>query len=204
MNCDAVQTRPMCAKCRRAHSTCICKWVRPQSTTVEVVILQHPLEIAEAKGTGRLLHLSLSGSRLIAGETLSEDAIRLINDPRRSPILLYPEERSDAIAIPQGCSAPMSTEPGDLRLIVLDATWRKSRKMLHQNPCLQTLPRLSLNNPPASRYAIRKAHQPHQLSTLEATCYALLQLGEPSLAINELLTAFDGFIAQQQSYRSRA
>ena len=34
--------------------------------------------------------------------------------------------------------------PSKLRLIVLDGTWRKSRKMLYLNPSLQLLPRLSL------------------------------------------------------------
>ena len=204
MNCYSVQARPMCALCRRAHSTCICNWVRPQSTAVEVVILQHPLEITETKGTGRLLHLSLSGSRLITGETLNDDTIGFINDPRRRSILLYPEESNYINVSQQRRLEPLSAKPNDLRLIVLDATWRKSRKMLHLNPCLQTLPRLSLDDPPASRYTIRKARHSHQLSTLEATCYALLQLGESSVGLNTLLTSFDGFITQQQSYRSRA
>ena len=35
-------------------------------------------------------------------------------------------------------------DPSRLRLIVLDGTWRKSRKMLYRNPLLQQLPRLSL------------------------------------------------------------
>ncbi|MGS0757100.1 DTW domain-containing protein [Roseateles sp. GG27B] len=81
---------------------------------------------------------------------------------------------------------------------MLDATWRKSRKMLHLNPLLQALPRLALQQPPPSRYTIRRAQQTHQLSTLEATVLALQQLEgaarEASYA--PLLTAFDGFVAQ--------
>jgi DTW domain. len=34
----------------------------------EVLILQHPLEVHEAKGTARLLHLSLPHSRMVTGE----------------------------------------------------------------------------------------------------------------------------------------
>ena len=86
--------------------------------------------------------------------------------------------------------------------MVLDGTWRKSRKMLHQNPLLQQLPRLPLRELPASRYRIRTAHQPHQLSPLEATCAALAQLeGAESLA--PLLAAFDGFVAQQAAWQVR-
>lgn len=200
MNVNVLQPRPICDRCRRAHSTCICQWVRPQSTAVEIVILQHPLEVGETKGTGRLLHLSLSGSVLIACETLTDAATAIITNPQRQPFLLYPYT-AEVSAAP--CDIPASNEPVQrrtgLRLIVLDATWRKSRKMLHLNPLLQSLQRLALHAPPPSRYGIRKSHQPHQLSTLEATCYALLQLGEPPEALQTLLQSFDGFVAQQKS-----
>jgi DTW domain-containing protein YfiP len=66
---------------------------------------------------------------------------------------------------------------------------------------LQQLPRLSLHNPPASRYLIRKAHGPGQLSTLEATCHALMQLEQDESKYQSLLTAFNGFVAQQAVYR---
>ena len=87
-----------------------------------------------------------------------------------------------------------------LRLIVLDATWRKSRKMLHQSPALQRLPRLALDDVPQGRYAIRKAHAPGQLSTLEATCAALAQLEGDAVRWQPLLAAFDGFVAQQRVF----
>jgi DTW domain-containing protein YfiP len=83
--------------------------------------------------------------------------------------------------------------------VVLDATWRKSRKMLHQSPALQRLPRLALDDAPAGRYTIRKAHAPGQLSTLEATCAALAQLEGDAARWQPLLAAFDGFVAQQLS-----
>ena len=90
--------------------------------------------------------------------------------------------------------------PATLRLIVLDGTWRKSRKMLHLNPLLQHIPRIALRNQPASHYTIRKAHRPDQLSTLEATCAALIQLEGNAARFQPLLTAFDGFVAQQLAF----
>ena len=83
--------------------------------------------------------------------------------------------------------------------MVLDATWRKSRKMLHLSPGLQRLPRLTLDDVPASRYAIRKAHKPGQLSTLEATCAALAQLEGDAARWQPLLHAFDGLVARVRS-----
>ncbi|WP_157960378.1 tRNA-uridine aminocarboxypropyltransferase [Marinimicrobium alkaliphilum] len=83
-----------------------------------------------------------------------------------------------------------------LRLVVLDATWRKSRKLLHLNPALGRLPRLSLEHTPPSRYRIRKAHQPNQLSTLEASCYALSLLEQGAVDYTPLLDRFEDYMAR--------
>ena len=82
-----------------------------------------------------------------------------------------------------------------MRLVALDASWRKSRKIFYLNALLQQLPRLPLRNMPASQYLIRKAHKPDQLSTLEATCTALMQLEHSVERLQPLSTAFDGFVA---------
>jgi DTW domain-containing protein YfiP len=56
---------------------------------------------------------------------------------------------------------------------------------------------LVLEDVPESLYAIRKAHRPGQLSSLEATCAALAQLQGNVAAYQPLLQAFRGFVAQQ-------
>ncbi len=91
-------------------------------------------------------------------------------------------------------------DPAQLRLVVLDGTWRKSRKMLYLNPLPQQLPRLALQNLPPSRYLIRKAHAPGQLSTLEAACHALMQLEGNGEKYAPVLSAFNGFVEQQLGY----
>jgi DTW domain-containing protein YfiP len=175
----------------------------------EVLILQHPLEVANAKNTARLLHLCLPNSRLVIGEAFTDaEALRAPWGDAPAPqhlVLLYPETPFDTAPDLAPPPPSMSTleDPSTLRLVVLDATWRKSRKMLYASPPLQRLPRLALADLPASRYSIRKAHRPGQLSTLEATCAALVQLeGEgASERFQPLLDAFDGFVAQQAAYR---
>jgi DTW domain-containing protein YfiP len=192
--------RAMCATCLRPQPTCICQWIAPVDTDVEVLILQHPLEVANAKGSARLLHLSLPGNVLLAGEVFDPDALHeLLHQGGRTPVLLYPATADAAApALDPACLA----DPSALRLVVLDGTWRKSRKMLHLNPLLQSLPRLALEGMPASHYRIRKAHAPDQLSTLEATAYALMRL-EGAARFDPLLAAFDGFVAQQAGYVRR-
>lgn len=181
-------SRPVCARCLRPQAVCFCAAITPLDSAVEVLILQHPLEVNNAKNTARLLHLSLENSRLEVGETFAPDALQALL-AGKSNLLLYPDLSETAVL-----TAPSS--PADLRLVVLDATWRKSRKMLHLNPQLAALPRLALRDTPPSRYLIRKAHLPDQLSTLEATCYALAQLENNVPRFTPLLAAFDTFVAQ--------
>ncbi len=198
--------RARCPACLRAESSCICRWIAPVAHAVDVLILQHPLEVHNAKGSARLLHLSLPNSRMLTGEQFAPDTLATMLADKHN-VLLYPEtpgDRSLGIAPPPALDSAILRDPArllsQLRLVVLDATWRKSRKMLYLNPQLQQLPRLPLRDTPASHYLIRKAHAPDQLSTLEATCYALMQLEQDASRFVPLITAFDGFVAQQLSY----
>ncbi|HEY1150012.1 MAG TPA: tRNA-uridine aminocarboxypropyltransferase [Pseudoduganella sp.] len=191
--------RHICPNCLRPQATCICRFVAPVRSVADVLILQHPMEVANAKNSGRLLHLSLPGSKLEVGETF--DA--LATGGRRA-VLLYPEtpgDRSLGIAPPPPFDESWRAE--ELVLVVLDATWRKSRKMLYLNPALQAMPRLPLRGTPPSHYLIRKAHKPDQLSTLEATAYALAQLEGDEHRYDPLIAAFDNFVAQQQALAAR-
>ena len=180
-----------------------------------MVVLQHPLEVGHAKGSARLLHLSLPNSTLAIGEEFATAMLRsLIFEPLRTPsksaglapkrsILLYPDSPQAPMTGMPAPAAAVALDVPDLsrtRLIVLDGTWRKSRKMLYLNPLLQQLPRLALRDMPASHYRIRKAHKPDQLSTLEATCAALAQMDGNAEAWVPLLAAFDGFVSQQSEH----
>nr|WP_318014144.1 tRNA-uridine aminocarboxypropyltransferase [Paucibacter sp. TC2R-5] len=187
-------TRAQCPKCQRPQAACICEWVRPVANRVELLLLQHPLEQGHAKGSATLLQMSLRHGRIWVGERFDpqELAQALARTEAGSTWLLYPEDRPH---ISPGLMAAAACR----QLVVLDATWRKSRKMLLLNPLLQHLPRLALLDPPASRYTVRKAQLGHQLSTLEASVLALQQLEGPSAAFDDLLKGFDGFVAQQSS-----
>ena len=163
------------------------------------------MEVANAKGSARLLHMSLARSRLEVGEEFAADAMQAMLADGRRAVLLYPEtagEQELGMPAPPPFDPAWLAEPAQLRLVVLDGTWRKSRKMLYLNPLLQQLPRLPLRDTPWSHYLIRKAHLPDQLSTLEATAYALAQLEGDSLKFAPLIEAFDGFVSQQMAQRA--
>ena len=208
----STNSRQICSQCQRPLTNCICRWVMPVANCVEVLILQHPLEVGNAKGSARLLGLCLNACKLMVGESFEPQTLReaLHASPinkRASkalqPVLLYPDtvdnQAVDLVRLARS-NMPETTDPSQLRLVVLDATWRKSRKMLYLNAILQTLPRLSLTAMPASHYRIRKAHKPDQLSSLEASTYALMRLVQNEEKFLPLLNAFDGFVEQQLQY----
>jgi DTW domain-containing protein YfiP len=194
---DGLAQRICCTACLRPKNACICRWVTPVVHQVDVLILQHPLEMDHAKNTGRLLHLSLPGSRMLTGETFEEPDLRAAaGHAPQYTVLLYPETlREPAPAI----DMERLVDPAGVRMVVLDATWRKSRKMLHLNPFLGQLPRLTLEDMSPSRYVIRQAPRPGQLSTLEAACTALAQLEGDVEKYLPLRNAFGGFVAQQMA-----
>ncbi len=195
--------RQICPTCLRPKITCICHLAVSVPSDIEVLILQHPLEVEETKGTARLLHLSLPNSQILIGEMF--DVTKLIS--RKHTILLYPitpEDHSLGIVAPPELNLELLTqsvsELSNIRLIIIDGTWRKSRKILCKNPYLQTLPRLILEDLPAGQYSIRKARKPHQLSTMEAASAALAQLeGDKAKfeSLNRSFTAFNALVAQQ-------
>ena len=157
------------------------------ATDTEILILQHPLETGHPKGSAQLLHLSLANSRRWVGETYpaAELAARLAAGGRRS-VLLYPADG------PYPCSTVSAAQlqPRQTRLVVLDGTWRKTRKQLHLNPPLQQLPRLVLTTLGEARYSIRKAQRPQQRSTLEATCQALAEMERCKARLAPILNGF--------------
>ncbi|MBC3862923.1 DTW domain-containing protein [Undibacterium jejuense] len=205
-------SRQACAQCQRPLTNCICRWIKPIANLVEVLILQHPMEVNNAKGSARLLDLCLQASQIIIGENFAADELlSVLHAPScqnpgsyaLQPVLLYPDTgENQAIDLVTSTETRFqeNQDPRGLRLVILDATWRKSRKMLYLNPVLQTLPRLSLTAMPASHYRIRKAHKPDQLSSLEASTYALMRLENDEEKYLPLLEAFDGFVEQQMQF----
>jgi DTW domain-containing protein len=157
------------------------------------------LEVTETKGTARLLHLSLPNSKLLIGEVFDNDVLF----GTKNTLLLYPitqEDNSLGISAPPTLDITWLNDLKNIRLIIIDGTWRKSRKMLCKNPYLQTLPRLTLTDLPTGQYTIRKARKPHQLSTLEATTAALEQFEKNAVKfapLNQSFLAFNAMLAAQ-------
>lgn len=194
-----VRRRSLCSDCELPLAACLCAWVRPVANEVALIVLQHPQEVHQAKGTVRLLQRCLGRCQVLVGEQFDEATLAPLLGPGAA--LLYPmDDRAQG-----GASAgPVQ------RLLLLDATWRKSRKMLHLNPLLRTLPRLALTALPPSGYPIRRAQRPEQRSSLEAAALALQQLEQAAggqvlpvaAKYQPLREALADFVAQRQGWAS--
>jgi DTW domain-containing protein len=192
VNGPSRSSRATCMRCLRPQATCLCALARPTAHRTEVLVLQHPQEQRQAKNSVAMLRLSLAHCEVVVGERFAPEALEaLLQRPGRDTRLLYP----DVPAAP----APAATGPtadASVRLVVLDATWRKSLRMLLEHPALAALPRLSLDAPAPTRYrTIRAARRSDQVSTLEATVQALAMLEGPSFDAAPLLEAFGCFVA---------
>jgi DTW domain-containing protein YfiP len=132
--------------------------------------------------------LGLHNAELIVGEVF-EDLPRLLNQAGYQARLLFPADDAQ----PLQTYGP-SDEP--LLLVVPDGTWRKARKLLHLNPLLAALPRVTLANGGVSRYRLRKAPGPGALSTVEAIVQALQVLEAPA-SFELLLRPFEALIEGQ-------
>ena len=181
--------RPHCDGCALPSRTCVCALVARVHNEVDVLVLQHPDEAREAKGSARLMRLSLVRCRVVVGEVFDLQALfELLDGDVSDAALLYP---SDTVT----CNLDRVSVARPRCLVVLDGTWRKSLRMLYANPLLQTLPRWSLAPSTPGRYAaLRKARSTTQLSTLEATCVALADIEDAPARYTPLLASFDRFV----------
>lgn len=169
---------------------CLCAHVQPIKPLTQLLVLQHPSEVAHKKNSVRVLSLAIPDTQVYVGESEADfAALRVQLSRYQRPIyLVYPSEQSVSVE-GQSISA-------DCVLLLLDGTWRKAFKILQLNPWLAQFPALHLAPGYASRYRIRKSSRSDSLSTLEASAYMLKAL-DGTLAVDPLLAAFDAMVAMQ-------
>nr|WP_150277565.1 DTW domain-containing protein [Halopseudomonas salina] len=188
-------TKPLkarCAVCLRPANFCLCALIPTLQCATRILVIQHPQEQKHALNTGRLLVAGLAHADLLVAEQLPPDSpvLQQISDPAWFTELLFPGERAQL---------PVPAQSGDerpRRLVLIDGTWRKARKILMLNPVLQNLPRVCLPGGLVSRYRLRKTRVPDALSTIEAGVHAL-QMIEPDRDYSALLHPFEALIEGQ-------
>jgi DTW domain-containing protein YfiP len=193
-----IPSRICCSQCHRPIKTCICHLFTSINNNVHIVVLQHPTEVKQTKGTAFLLTQSLINSDLIVGEDFSEndELNQLIQKYQSRCFLLYPDEH----AINVETINVTEQDQGQFCVVLLDGTWKKSYRMLMLSKNLQKLPRLTLPDTIVGQYHIRKTHKANALSTLEAAVYTLISLEKNTDKYKVLLNGFAQFNQFQLSF----
>lgn len=187
--------RDYCTHCQLPTKVCLCAYVQPQACPLPVWVLQHPSEAEHAKSTVPLLRLALPELTV----KVAEQCLPPLMLADGQWWLLYPDE--SAVTVENLGLATHSSAASSIKgLIVLDGTWRKTRRLLYMNPWLAELPRLSFSQAPPGQYTIRKGLGGQSLSTLESVAYVLQHLSADFSAapLHNLLAQR---VAQFQQYR---
>ncbi|WOG29268.1 tRNA-uridine aminocarboxypropyltransferase [Endozoicomonas sp. 8E] len=183
--------RAKCPRCERPLRFCICQHLQPEQACCEVLILQHPDEVKHPLNTARIARLGIENCKVLVGEDFSENPhLKILLENKKSCLLFpgdeafQPSEYQKIHGLPDVC-------------ILLDGTWRKARKILHLNPQLQSLPRISLPENLESRYRIRKSPHQSALSTIEATVCLMREFSGDPMVHQICLDSFRAMIDRQ-------
>lgn len=176
-----------CERCRRPQALCYCAQLNPIDNAWPVWILQHPAEARHALGTARIAALVLRDCTLALSK--QPDTTHAFASTEPAPVLIYPGPSSRSLQ-------ELAHDP-HRPLLFIDATWRKSRRMLKENAWLEALPRYALPTPPPSRYRIRREPNSEAVSTLEAIVHCLGLLEGDANRYYPLLKQMDRLVDEQ-------
>lgn len=182
--------RSRCTVCARPLSHCLCHLIPRLWPDTQLLVIQHPDEASHALNTARLLVAGLVNAHLLVTESLTDHPgwVRRLSDPGWRNELLFPG--------PDASELSVAADTRPRRLVLLDGTWRKARKLLYLNPILQSLPQVRLAAGLRSRYRLRKVPHADALSTIEAGAEALSLL-HPGFERDRLLAPFEALIEGQ-------
>ena len=177
--------------CARPQAQCLCSLIPRLWPPTQLLVIQHPDEASHALNTARLLVPGLVNAHLLITESLQEHPawMRRLQDPRWRNELLFPGEQAQVLL-------PAAADLRPRRLVLLDGTWRKARKLVYLNPVLQSMAQVCLPAGLVSRYRLRKVPQAGALSTIEAGTEALSVL-HPGFDKHALLAPFEALIEGQ-------
>ena len=159
-----------CRTCWIRLEHCICADLPRVSPRTSLVLVRHAWEAHKSTGTARIASLALPGLRLVTYDDDPSAADRELS-ALAGATLLYPAE-------------PPAPWPARLDgpLVVLDGTWRQTRKMFKKLTALQGLPRLTLPAKVEPVLRLREGHFDGARSTLEAITDALRLLEGEAVA----------------------
>jgi len=166
-----------CPGCRLTRRLCICGELPTVAIPLELVVLQHESESESLSNTGTLTTRMLAPSRLVRYPGDVDDALR------PPGLLLYPQSNATPLTPAHLARAE--------RIVILDATWRRARRMYRKTPALRELETVTVVGI-EPRWVLRRPPAPGMLNTAEAVAAALAAIGaeEAAEALHRVLADF--------------
>jgi len=157
-----------CLGCGLPLRVCLCHQIEPNLVQPNVIILRHSDERKRTLATVSLIKQRYPSVLVKESE--------LFEPPRRPNLrLLFPsldiETSASDRSVDDNVDGASPHSPDTL--ILIDATWRKAKKILHLNPWLAALPRLALQPVQRSGYLLRRVPAVTALSSVEAFALAM-------------------------------
>jgi len=198
-------TRLLCNNCKRPKKTCICQFITKINNRIKVVVLQHPNEVSQVKGSLTLLAQSLDCCTVIVGENFcdNEQLHQILNRYKTKAYLLYPHEHATILSQEGYSPEAFNINLDDTCLILIDATWKKAYRMYMLSNILHPLQKIQLPSGYQSLYEVRKTSVKNGLSTLEACCHALELLEQDEKTYKKLISKFKLFNDFLLSFRPK-
>ncbi|WP_289032044.1 tRNA-uridine aminocarboxypropyltransferase [uncultured Paraglaciecola sp.] len=175
MNISNRKKREHCILCDYPQKTCLCAWIYPLDSPINIVILQQPKEAKHAKNTAKLLNLTLNRIDVLTGESPEDwtEFVKLVSQKPEKFSVCYPHEQSKSLESLINIEKRQDYFPSGHTVIFIDASWRKALKIWKLNPWMHKLQSWHFSAPPINQYKIRHTTQKNSLSTLESVAYIL-------------------------------
>jgi DTW domain-containing protein YfiP len=158
-----------CPRCLILQAQCICASVPTVATRTEVLIVRHEREGWKSTGTARIAQLAMPNLRIVEYGEDAEPAKSALPAEVVGAHLLFPGD--DAVTL-----SPAASSDEIRRLIVIDGTWRQTRKMFSKLPALHGVPKVQLSGGAAKVLRLRESKFEEGRSTLEAIAEAVEML----------------------------
>lgn len=165
-------TLKRCSVCGVGESFCICSIQPTVKLPFQLTILSNPEEFIKPTNTAKLLKNSYSETDIIEWKRKEPplNLIESLKDQKIHPYVLYPA--NNALTFDE-IDFSNFKKGSKIRIILLDGTWKQSRKMYNHSDYLQNLPALKLVTETKSQYQLRNQRGLGRLSTIESVIETL-------------------------------
>lgn len=183
--------REYCPKCHYLLVRCLCTFIVTINSPQKIIIFRDIKEKKHALNSVNILQLNLLGLSVYdfnLDEEIGNKIIKILSE-FKNPALFFPTEAATNLKT----SSPNELSKDHDVFILLDGTWKKSKKILFKSPTLQNIKSFKINPEVKSLYTLRQSNLETSLSTIEATVTLLNHLNHPQ-SFDDLLLPFKKLI----------